>query len=465
MLPSWHEPKVQTPQQLNPLQEGVILIMFMRPEIDIQGLFLASLNDIQDENYWKNEDIPNAYDPLDASSLYSGLVQSMAIYNSICDFVTECVMNSPELQVAIQQSVDNAVAQAIAQAGLPVPNPSANLLTGSCNKDVLFGQAMYLVDYLHLTQVDILERVEVLSNRIEIAEMLSSLFPPTNFLGADELAQYIDNLLSFIAENYNAEYTVGYQEELACEIFCIMQEDCSLSVEQLFVLFQNRLNGQLEIFNLMKEIFQFVLSGSWQGREIVDGFMFLHMGFLKLLNTLPVFNFFGLGTKLISQRLAIGALSPNSAWDLICTDCPQGEWEHTFDFTASSSGFVLWSSGGSTGGTWSSGNGWVATINTGARRLYLDRTMPNNTELFSYSALYNHTAGNQIAQGNYVSLVASTVVSQEYSRILNGMSVNWSFALSGKGNRLRLHLIDTPSSSSIVLRSITLRGYGSNPFV
>lgn len=464
MLPDWYEPKRLTPRVVGPHQ-WVFLIGLMRPEADIQGLFFGELCNLQDENYWKNNDNQFHYDATDVASLFSGIVGSMEIYPSLCAFVSECVLADATVRDAIQENVQSALSQVAPQSGLPVQNPDLNLIDAGCADDVLYGQALYLVRYFYRTQVDILERVEVESNKFEVAEMLLSAFPPTNYLGADELTQYIDGLISFVQENYMAQYTESYEEELACEIFCVMRQNCQLSVNQLFSIFQKRLNAQLQPFNLLLEVFQFVATGAWTGNEIVDAFMLLHMAFIKFLNTLPLFFQNAVGTRILEKRLRLGALQPSTAYTELCDECPSNEWMHEFNFQISQFGWTVWVSYPPLrdNGSWISGIGWQSedSKNWTNEALYI-QSPPINRTITSVE-LDVQVSGIVAYTGNFA--ITTVPPSVEIYRGTINQVGTFRLEQEFEAVHLRLNLNALSKAGQIIFKKVRLTGRGTNPFI
>lgn len=256
----------------------------------------------------------------------------------ICDMVAECFADGNEALIeALAEAIRNnpllqaAIADAMAQNGSYTPGHSltpgqsaANLIPdnvkdefGNCIDDNLWGAMLYLVQSGNRLISDFFEVLEVLSNTIERMEVVSKAIPAAgDYISA--AAGFADQLGEEIAEGYAGAYTEAYEQQLACDLFCLARSTCELSIDGVINLLNERLS---EPFGLADfgEIMTGIATGSWVGDELVDVAFMVFFGALKFGQQ------FGdtLGVRPLPVLMSLGAdqLASNN-WEVLC-DCAE----------------------------------------------------------------------------------------------------------------------------------------------
>ena len=131
-----------------------------------------------------------------------------------------------------------------------------------------------------------------------------------------------------IAEQYDAQYTTDYENELACALFCLARDDCELSIDRLFDLFKSRLLDYITVPPLehITDLIEFAAGVSQDSTYVVDLAFFFAWGSAKLGSF-----FFGKVFDTTFQLLLkLSVNDANNDWSLLCTDCPDdpgvGSW-------------------------------------------------------------------------------------------------------------------------------------------
>ena len=110
---------------------------------------------------------------------------------------------------------------------------------GVCNKARLFNAVSEFVDVLHKNNLDFFDLAETLTNPVEVANALSEL--------GGELLAVINTataLLDFanntLRELYNTVWTDEVRDRIRCGIFCAVQNNCAITINDFLVYFQDR---------------------------------------------------------------------------------------------------------------------------------------------------------------------------------------------------------------------------------
>lgn len=219
----------------------------------------------------------------------------------------------------------------------------------TCDDDILWGQCIQLVEYLHQLNVDMLELIEVLTNPIEATAQIMPQGTSASGVLAGILVDWVAFVQQNISDNYDAQITQEYLEACACAVFCQARENsCEVNIELLYEVWQDRLNSTININSVINETLLYLISGIWTGNEIAD-FMF----FAQLALRAQLGYYIGrIAFTDIYTRVAIYGNDPSDDWQIICDECA---WSHTFDFEVSEQGWELFAS---SSGVWVNGVGW-----------------------------------------------------------------------------------------------------------
>lgn len=256
---------------------------------------------------------------------------------NICQSIADCI-NDPQ-SPARQAVLD--IANANSQNAIREYAQSLNTvdLVGdsnpSCDADILFGQCLQLVEYLHRINLDVLEIFEVVTNPYEAVASTVGNASGVDETNGDVFLQWLSFVQNSIAENYASQVTDSYLESRACEIFCIARQlDCAITPTILFNLWRDRLNATVNINSLINEAFVYLISGIWLGDEIADFMFFSQLALRSLWGEI-------VGERAyndIDFRITLYSNDPNPDWALLCAVCT---WSHTFTFADSDEGWTI----------------------------------------------------------------------------------------------------------------------------
>lgn len=257
---------------------------------------------------------------------------------SFCEQVAECVDNDISVQQALINQIQNnpsfwmAIVDAIsatgtAVVGQPITETEAQsditpdvIHTGTgCDLDMSWGASLFLVQSANRTITDFFEAMETLTNIPERLEKLVGLIPAIgNTL--ENIVGFANELYDDLRENYAAAYTEAYEEQLACEIFCIIRADCSLTVDDIIDVLSARL--AIDTPTVFASVITFIGTGTFAGQPVVDAMMWLYFNALKFGQAFGAQVAGALGIRPLTQLMGLGADTlASDNWQTLC-ECP-----------------------------------------------------------------------------------------------------------------------------------------------
>lgn len=307
-------------------------------------------------------------------------LQNVECPMSFCEALINCLLNDDDTKQALAQTIIESpdVRRALEAApaiGAPMGETqlSTSLSNSGCDLDVLFAEVRGLVDQLNTNNKDFLEIMSAASTPGKRLAQVIGAIPLLETLPVDEVVSYVSKLYDEIVTNYDAEWTTSVRDEYSCDLFCIARnnDDCTLSYDDIFQYFNERLGNAVSPDNLVGSIVQYTILGTWSGTVVID---------IMMLNQIAIWraasNWLGVSLRALQTVIALGGNIPDSDWEILCTDCP-AEWEHTFELNGSSDGWTINVGTQQSDGIASTGSGtfpYTADIS-------LDVTWPSGSEL------------------------------------------------------------------------------------
>jgi hypothetical protein len=251
---------------------------------------------------------------------------------SFCEEMVACLETDTDVQNALatllstNQTLIDAIQQA-AQQQLPIAGkPLTDLAAGSsilpanvfdgeeCIEDALWGACLYLVQFANRTITDFFEQLEVATNQIERAQIVSDAIPA----GGSQIAAvagFADQIAEEFQEGYAGQYDSEYENGLACELFCLALEDCDLSIDDIINVMNARLGATA--WSSFAAVMLYVSTGTFVGVQIVDGMMGIFFTALRFGQAFG--DVLGLGT--LTDNIGLGAdVLASDNWETLC-DC------------------------------------------------------------------------------------------------------------------------------------------------
>lgn len=273
---------------------------------DFRTNILGAISTLTHPETWQgNQEIASAYAQLEIFMV------------DFCDKVAECIENSSAVQTALLEYIEQ-LPTSQGGTGLGQVLPPSTLETsilGTCDNDNLYAACTQLVDFMNSAITDFLEIVEAGTGRLERMNVTVSAIPIIGILPLDEGLLFLDQLIENFTANYAAQYTTTLRDEYACELFCIAQENCGLTFEQMLDYFESKAIATFDRVSLTEAIDWFVF-GTWTGDLIVHG-----MHALFAWSILWGSEFFGVNLNRIVRMVQAASNDSDNDWLIKCDDC------------------------------------------------------------------------------------------------------------------------------------------------
>jgi hypothetical protein len=267
--------------------------------------------------------------PDDSVGIWYAWVRSV-MSDSPCEIISNCILNNDATRDAVADVfLNNNTTQYYNRLLAKLREDMETVIIGTvgpdCN-DSLWGAIRTFVDIICDNATDFFEETEASapSQILELIDVLANL-PILDEIGIDALVDFVNWIVDQFAVYYAGSLTDEYKDALACEIFCIVKDTCSITLDDCYNVLKDRVNPSFSIETLvdvMSNIADILITGS--SDFVVDLWLFAMFRFAELGNI--VFRATGLfngadATIRLQQQLRLGFNNPDADWELLCDDC------------------------------------------------------------------------------------------------------------------------------------------------
>lgn len=381
----------------------------------------------------------------------------------ICQAVSDCIDSTPAIQ---QQIATYSNSSAITQTTPEQQEILDTDLFGGqdpCDNDEIFGMTLQMTDLLNQISEDVLEQfVTAFAIPGRIGDIIEAI-PGLGILPYDDLLQMFEKLAEQVNDSYVAAYDVQIREDIACDLFCIGQQNCTLTLEQARDYFQDKIITAVSNSNFLS-IVEDIIANNWLGEQSI------YMMHWFILDTI-IFGgeILGIDTNRVVTTIASYFNDPDSDWSTLCDPC--STWEETWDFTVESGAsdgwqVVTWGDG------WQSGLGWRSEKSSYRQNNYLQNFMPVSGDV-TYLAVTFSNGGSPLTfatGGGGDNIVAATwlpAYTEQVRYDADGTLINITLVIYDDValNMERWGLLCNPGTpNDWYVTSATVRGTGTNPY-
>jgi hypothetical protein len=336
---------------------------------DIVAIY-AQLEFLEWRTRWVN--IPDNFNQKAyAKDLQERILTQMECWD--CEDTIACILEELASGTTLASAIKNALAgigfppdypYLPFDKGIPIPESIREIESPVpfCNLNVLWGACISVVNNLADLMEDFMQEVEAEGSQAKIILKVLDAIPA---LGAfvDETAvadiyEFTQALKTELVNSYLAGDDIARRTEIACELFCICIEKCSVSFADVGQAFSN-----LNVLALTDPFDIIQIITALQVGSLPNDLVFVGMLQLALVSV-QTGNFFnGLfgGENFNKFVIEEGFDEPSSDHTIFCTDCPSDQWEIEFDFLVSDQDFTPYS-----GGQYLTGEGFAPTFAGGS---------------------------------------------------------------------------------------------------
>lgn len=301
--------------------------------VQYRAAFLGQLNILGDWHTWDHPtDGTNCINCEEAAQLWRTAIYEATWSDECgipmsCDDVADCIENDPGTRAAVTAAAaSTATPGTTSTPGEPMTPAqyNANLTpTDDCDPDVLWAQTEQLVDYVISAGLDLLEQIEIYTNGIEAVQfvemipILGTLFDEAQI---DQVVAFLDWTVEVLSEIFMAADTAENRIAIKCAIFCATKDDCTITIQKLWEIENERLGGILDPsdINSVETLLTAIVALGTNPALPLDVWFTFTIAMAKLAGYLGVRGIdFSLNLLL---KLAVN--DANNDWELLCEDCP-----------------------------------------------------------------------------------------------------------------------------------------------
>ena len=260
--------------------------------------------------------------------LFSKLIGECAVD---CDDVIACLIDAlggegTDISVTLQdwiQENQGIIPPYPPVTGVAIDEVDTNLNSESCDSDTIFGFSIQLVQLFNALVENLFEIIEVATNG---AELIAGAVDSIPLLS--EVTDYIVYIQDSIYENYLANYDVALEKQIACDLFCLMQDNaptCTLTWDDILVYLSLKTAYELSDVKIT-DWADFVVAGTWDGDE------FVYIMFMTVAAVLAAGgDWAGITLQQVQNIVTSFFNDPDDDWITLCDTCA---WIYTIDFTS-----------------------------------------------------------------------------------------------------------------------------------
>ena len=246
-----------------------------------------------------------------------------------CDYVANCIDTSDAVALALANWASNNGGS----IGAGTPNTVAsnanndNLLPVgyTCSNDNLFGMCMEIVEMAHQNTVEVFQAIDAnQGNTLDLINSILDNIPVVELLGI--VTEVVAWVADDISTEYNAAWSLTIQQNLACDLFCLVKDDCNLSWDDIWEVYRDASNILTPITDDADSWFEAIID-TVLGTDKQVAALGSMLG-LVAMRFGGQFAFWVAGIRTMKQTIALAANASDPDWNILCTSCsPTIEWE------------------------------------------------------------------------------------------------------------------------------------------
>lgn len=282
----------------------------------------------------------------------------------LCNAIYQCMLDNGDIQALLAASSGQGSSATPDQLAVSRPAITQPLISAdTCDPDSAWGQASKLVDYIHTTTEDFLQNIALIDTVSDRWEAIIDIVP---VLGdaVEATLNFVTETFEALLESYQASYNDSLRDELACQFFCKVMDNCgSLSLLDMMDVLLARYNLSTQtIWEIDSITTQVALSRAaliiasvgglaYSGDDLVFIFWLFQLSAVAAGD-----HAFGMNGVREYYKEMLDSV-PSSGWQSECDTCDQQP--RNWHFRLSDGGWVRRS--GWTSGEYVIGQGWKAT--------------------------------------------------------------------------------------------------------
>lgn len=267
-------------------------------------------------------------------------MRNMRCEVSICAAVLNCIETNEDVRNAIVGLIETSptiyqlIQQISSQNTLAPETLNTNILKpDECGLGYLYSQAVTVVQTLHTMTINVFNDVSTGLTPAQWASLFIAIYPiAMNAFTAGFVLGMVSALVGAVAAAYNAQWDDPFIDELTCDVFCLLQEDCSLTINELaeFYIARSGLSLSSDPYQAFLDVLFIISNGTWTGHAVE----LMHL--LQVTAMRLNINILGIDYGQYAIVITASGDIEDNGYLTECDECPE---EVCFDFTTSAHGF------------------------------------------------------------------------------------------------------------------------------
>lgn len=191
-----------------------------------------------------------------------------------------------------------------------------------CDPDHSFGLSRYVLDVLNDMVTQFLEELDASSSALKLINALGDNVEVVSWIiSITEVVQWFQTQLEVF---YEAAWTEAIRDEIACDLRCIVDRDCSLSIAGMQTFFLQQIEGVFTpppSTDDVQELFNWLVQLDFENqvdKAILSATFYFAMTVMRYAGTPFRLK---LGWRTFQQIIALGKDESSDEWQLLCDEC------------------------------------------------------------------------------------------------------------------------------------------------
>jgi len=247
------------------------------------------------------------------------IIEMIETDDTIQQAIVDLVVYSPDLEELLRYITSQ-------DALSPYTLVSNMLKVDECGLGYLYNQSVTAVDLLNTLSQNTFSNILTGITPLEYAQLFTTIFPlAMNAFTASFAIAAASALVGAIKSAYDAAYTGDFITEIYCGVFCLVKDDCTLSINELVDFYSERGNFGIssDPFQAFSDVLYMIQNGSVVGEKVVYLVHLLMLTAIRL-NT----NILGINYGQYALTLTAAGDTEDNGYETDCEDCPAppGAW-------------------------------------------------------------------------------------------------------------------------------------------
>lgn len=246
---------------------------------------------------------------------------------TFCQQVADCITSNAATQGALEQWLSDSGLSG--GAGNPEERLSDEVLGQDwlagldCDNDKLWGACQEVVDGVFDSTLEILQRLDLISNNTELMGELLDSIP---IVGG--LLSFAFDFTTWMLDTAKALFLAAdspdIRDELCCDLFCLAQASCELTMANVQTTFKtNAISQPPPAMSSLAENLQWLMELTLTGDTDLKIASTVCLMGVMVMEFGGSFGQMALGVKSMQQLAAIGVIEEaSSGWTVTCDECP-----------------------------------------------------------------------------------------------------------------------------------------------